>query len=205
MNREFLKGLGLEDDAIEKIMAEHGKTVNAVKKEIETITTERDDLKQQLSDRDTQLDELSKQVKDNEELTAEINRLKEQNEEATKELQAKLEKQAFEFSLEKALTNAKAKNPKAVKALLDLENIKLDGDKLLGLDDQLEKLKESDSYLFEEENNNAPHIVAGGNPKGSSYMGKNPFTKEHWNLTEQGKLFKENPELYNHLKAQAGK
>lgn len=32
---------------------------------------------------------------------------------------------------------------------------------------------------------------------------KNPFSKEHFNLTEQGKLYKENPELYKQLKAQA--
>lgn len=41
------------------------------------------------------------------------------------------------------------------------------------------------------------------NPSDNSL--KNPFSKEHWNLTEQAKLFKENPELYKQLKAQAGK
>lgn len=34
---------------------------------------------------------------------------------------------------------------------------------------------------------------------------KNPFSKEHFNLTEQGRLLKEEPELYRQLKAQAGK
>jgi hypothetical protein len=32
---------------------------------------------------------------------------------------------------------------------------------------------------------------------------KNPFSKEHFNLTEQGRLFKTNPELYAQLKAEA--
>lgn len=32
---------------------------------------------------------------------------------------------------------------------------------------------------------------------------KNPFSKEHFNLTEQGRLLKDNPELYKQLKAQA--
>jgi SMC interacting uncharacterized protein involved in chromosome segregation len=151
MNREFLKGLGLEDETINQIMAEHGKTVNKTKEQLESITTERDSLKEQLQERDTQLEELSKKAKDNEELTAEINRLKEENQKTAQELQEKLEKQAFDFSLEKALTGAKVKNPKAVKALLDLEKIKLDGEKLLNLDDQLSALKESDPYLFDEE------------------------------------------------------
>ena len=46
-------------------------------------------------------------------------------------------------------SGAKSKNIKSVKANLDLEKIKLDGDKLLGFDDQIKALKESDAYLFE--------------------------------------------------------
>ncbi|MED4083876.1 DUF4355 domain-containing protein [Halalkalibacterium halodurans] len=38
---------------------------------------------------------------------------------------------------------------------------------------------------------------------GSSSVHKNPFSKEHWNLTEQGELYRENPELYKQLKEQA--
>lgn len=54
-------------------------------------------------------------------------------------------------ALEMALLSAKAKNTKAVKALLNSDEIKLDGDKLLGLDSQLEKLKAENDYLFEVE------------------------------------------------------
>lgn len=149
MNREFLKGLGLEDEAIDKIMAEHGKTVNSTKEQLDTVTTDRDDLKTQLEERDTQLEELSAKATGNEELTAEIERLKNENTTTATEYQAKLDKQAFDFTLDKSLTGAKVKNAKAVRALLDTEKIKLDGEKLLNLDDQLEALKESDPYLFD--------------------------------------------------------
>lgn len=50
-----------------------------------------------------------------------------------------------------ALVEAKAKNPKLARAALDMSVIKLDGDKLLGLSDQLEALKKSDAYLFDAE------------------------------------------------------
>ena len=50
-----------------------------------------------------------------------------------------------------ALVEAKAKNPKLAKAALDMSVIKLDGDKLLGLTEQLDTLKKSDAYLFETE------------------------------------------------------
>ena len=38
---------------------------------------------------------------------------------------------------------------------------------------------------------------------GTGNFVKNPFSKEHWNLTEQGRLYRENPQLYEQLKKQA--
>lgn len=62
---------------------------------------------------------------------------------------AEIAKVRLESKIDLAINNAKAKNVKSVKANLDLEKIKLDGDKLLGFDDQIEALKKSDAYLFE--------------------------------------------------------
>ncbi|VDG98900.1 Phage minor structural protein GP20 [Lysinibacillus sphaericus] len=200
MNREFLKSLGLEDEAIDKIMAEHGKTVNKTKEDLESVTTERDSLKDQITERDTQLDNLSKQVKDNEELTAEIDRLKDENKTSTSELQGKLEKQAFDFSLDKALTTAKVRNPKAVKALLDTEKIKLDGEKLLNLDDQLSGLKESDPYLFADErkdnNTGKPSFSTGEHGKGK---GKTAADFAKMTYKERVQLKQDNPAAYEQL------
>jgi hypothetical protein len=50
-----------------------------------------------------------------------------------------------------ALVEAKAKNPKLAKAALDMSLVKLDGENLVGLTEQLDNLKKSDAYLFEEE------------------------------------------------------
>lgn len=209
MNREKLKELGLNDEQIEAVMKEHGLSVNEIKEKadkVDGISTQNEDLKQQIKDRDKQLDELGKKAKDSEELTAEIERLKDENKTATQELQDKLDKQSFDFALEKSLGKAGAKNPKAVKALLDTESIKQDGETLLGLDNQLKSLQESDSYLFEQEEppglrGRQPHQGGGNTPP----TNKNPFSDEHFNLTEQGRLLKEDPELYKQLKAQAGK
>jgi len=48
--------------------------------------------------------------------------------------------------------------------------------------------------------------LSGTPPKASATTtggSKNPFSKEHFNLTEQGRLLKEDPELFKQLKAQA--
>jgi len=202
MNREELKALGLTDEQINSVMASHGTVVNATKEELTTVTTDRDSLKGQLTDRDTQLEALKTKATGNEDLTAEIERLKGENQTTASEYQEKLDKQAFDFSLEKALTGAKVRNPKAVKALLDIDSIKLDGEKLLGLDDQIKALQESDDYLFESEEGAGgnPNFTTGQHNKGS---GVNPFSKGSINLTEQTRLFREDKAKYDQFKANA--
>ncbi|WP_342512260.1 phage scaffolding protein [Sporosarcina sp. FSL K6-1522] len=175
MNREALKEMGLTDEQIDKVMASHGSVVNATKGELTAMTTERDDLKGQLTDRDTQLEELRKI--DAEGLQQKITELQSANETTKSEYEEKLHNQAFDFKLQEALTGAKVRNPKALKALLDVEKIKLDGETLLGLDDQLKTLKESDDYLFEsgETPPNSPAIVTPGNPNGGENTPDDPF------------------------------
>lgn len=154
MNRKFLEDLGLEKEAIDKIMAEHGKTVNATKEKADkadALEAQINDLQTQLSDRDKQLEELKKV--DAEGLQAKIDELQQANETTKTEYEQKLQQQAFDYKLETTLSGAKVKNAKAVKALLDMDTIKLDGDALKGLDTQLESLKESDPYLFDLEDN----------------------------------------------------
>ncbi|PKG30859.1 phage scaffolding protein [Cytobacillus horneckiae] len=133
-------------------------------------------LKEQITSRDNQLEDLKKV--DAEALQQRIQDLQEENSNTKTEYEDKLQKQSFDYALKDALTGAKVRNPKAAKALLDLESIKLDGDKLLGLDAQLNTIKESDPYLFEEEkpSDPTPQIVAGGNPQGGSAGGNDdPF------------------------------
>lgn len=50
-----------------------------------------------------------------------------------------------------ALVGAKAKNPKLAKTAIDMSLVKLDGENLIGLNEQLTKLKETDAYLFDVE------------------------------------------------------
>ncbi len=54
-------------------------------------------------------------------------------------------------ALEAALLGANVHNPKAARGMLNMDEIKLDGDKLLGLDTQVEALRKSDAYLFKGE------------------------------------------------------
>ncbi len=112
------------------------------------------DYKKEIKKRDDQLKDLQDKVKEDTDLSKEIEILKEENRKTTEKYEADLKEKDFNYALERALTDSKVKNPKAVKALLNLDNIKVDGTDLIGFKDQIEKLKESDSYLFNVEDNN---------------------------------------------------
>ncbi|WP_137744845.1 phage scaffolding protein [Robertmurraya siralis] len=158
------------------------------KQKFDDINTSLKELKDQMKDRDKQLEELKTKATGNEELQQKIQELQEKNENTEKEYQQKLQQQTFDYALKDALSGAKVRNPKAAKALLDLESIKLDGDKLLGLEDQLKTIKESDPYLFEEEEepNTPPQIVAPGNPNGGKGGGESdPFAAKLAKYTNQ--------------------
>lgn len=78
----------------------------------------------------------------------------------------------LDSAINMALVEAKAKNPKLAKAALDMSVIKLDGENLMGLSEQLDKLKESDGYLFDtekpDENKGGAHIINTGGGHGGT-------------------------------------
>jgi len=194
MTKEELIALGIDEETVQKVVDGYAASYVA-KTALEAEQSKVADLTQQLTDRDTQLETLKGEAADSSKLKEQIQMLQTQNAEAAAEYQQKLAEKDFEFALTDALRGAKAKNPKAVKALLDIEKVKLDGSQLLGLEEQLTLLKESDAYLFEKEG-------VKGNPLHPG-NGKPPaITKEQFaamNVVEKTKLYNDNRDLYKQL------
>lgn len=129
-------------------------------------------LKDQITARDKQLKDLEPKAAGNEELRKELQRLQDENRQASENYEAKVKQLHFDHTLEQTLIGLKARNTKAVKAMLNLENIKLDGDKFIGLDEQIKTLQQSDAYLFGEVVK--PHIGGPSNPPaGGGASGEN--------------------------------
>lgn len=197
MKKEDLIALGLTEEQADAVIAGYGQMVP--KTRLDAKIQEVNDLKGQIAGYDTQLEELKKV--DAEGLQIKIAELQQANENIKTEYEQKLQQRDYDYALENALRDAKAKNPVAVKALLKTDAIKLVDNQFVGLEEQLTALKVSDDYLFVAEGvkgKTPPGGQAGGKPE------KNPFSKEHWNLTEQGRLLRENPEKANQYKALAG-
>ena len=113
------------------------------------VVEENKTLKTSVSDRDKQLETLKTAAGDNETLTKQIADLQAENTKVKETHESEMNQLKVDFAVEKALTGAKAKNIKAVKALLDLTDAKLDKEgNVKGLQEQIDKLTAADDTKF---------------------------------------------------------
>lgn len=151
--KEVLKNAGVENvDELEKSISKElpkhfkpAKEFNEINEELKVIKGE----KKTLEDDKKKIEDEYNNFKKGSISQADYETKKKEIEDNSK---AEIEKVRLESKIDLAINNAKAKNVKSVKANLDLDKIKLDGDKLLGFEDQIEALKKSDAYLFEIDN-----------------------------------------------------
>lgn len=152
MERKFLEGLGLEKDVIDKIMAENGKDIETHKATVAAKETELTTANEALK----ALQETVKKYdgKDPDKLENDLKTLRQKYD-------ADLSAAKLSSAVELALTGAKAKNLTAAKALLKMDAIKLDGDKVIGLDDQLKAIAKENPFLFGDPEQNPPPPTPG--------------------------------------------
>ena len=160
MKRNFLEELGLSKEVIDSIMDENGKDIekakSSVSSEVNNLKAEIDGLNAQLAERNTQLETLKKDVSDNESLVNQIAELQKANKDASDKYANDLNNIKIGYEVDKALTSSNAKNLTAVKALLNMDNVKFDKDgNLNGLQEQIDALVsgEDTSFLFNTGNN----------------------------------------------------
>lgn len=146
MKTDFLKGLGLEQDVIDKIMAENGKDIAAEKAKTVKAEGERDNYKEQLDTATEQLGKLG-DLKP-EDVQSTIKQLQDNLKAKDDEYAAKEADRLFTESLKDAIKTAGGRNAKAVMALLDVEALKGSKNQTDDIKKALETAKESDSYLF---------------------------------------------------------
>jgi len=107
-------------------------------------------LQEQLKNRDQQIEQLKGDSQASDELKQRIEELQGENKQTQTELTQKLEQQRKDAAVDKALLQKRARNPKAAKALLDLEKVEVgEGEQVKNLDTQIENLKKEEPYLFE--------------------------------------------------------
>jgi hypothetical protein len=169
---EFLKGI-LSEDTYTKLSVQLGedltkqvgerlkdftvdpKAEKMIPKVVFDSTREKSKaLQDQLTERDNQLIELQKQVKGNADFELKLKELQETNTKATADYEIQIKELSQNYAFKEALNGYKPKNSKALEALVDKSKLVFKDEsgqiKVDGLDEQVEALKKSDSYLFGE-------------------------------------------------------
>lgn len=154
MNKEKLIEMGLTEELATSVMKElDGAYVP--KARFNEVNTELKQAKDQVKERDSQLETLKKSVGDSEELKKQIETLQNDNKTKDEAHAAEIKQIKIDAAVDKALADAKAKNPKAVKALLDLAKAEISDDGTIkGLDAQIKTLSEAEDskFLFDTDN-----------------------------------------------------
>jgi predicted RNase H-like nuclease (RuvC/YqgF family) len=201
--KEILKAQSLTDEQINNITAKmkeekiYTTSLENADERYTKLKGQKADLDEQIKAANTTITELKKNNKDNEALQQTI-----QDHEATIEnLKKESAQKDFNYALDSALKDNKCKNAKALKALLDLDNIKFNEGKLEGLEGQLTALKESDGYLFDTSNpapgntggtGNHPRVGGGAGEVTKADLMKMPYSK-------RVEFYNNNKEEFNRL------
>lgn len=139
------------------------------KERFNQVNDQAKEYKQQVKDRDTQIKNLKEEFKDAEGLKEKVEQLEADNTKKDTEYQSKLAEITMNNAIEKALGAYKCRNSKLVKALLDNEKLKVDGDSIIGLKEQMEAIQKENEFLFEKETKGSPDfIIEQPNSKGNN-------------------------------------
>lgn len=191
MKRKFLEDLGLETDAIEKIMVEVGKDVTSLKAKV-------DDLTEQINVKNTTISEKNNKIAELEKVDVEAIKTVEYErgkQEGSKEIEVFKKQNA----LDKALQGYKAKDASILSKMLDMEKVKYN-DKFEivgGLEEQINSIKESHDYLFDSDNP-LPKFTGDIKQPGNTQITKEVFNKMSYK--DRVALKNEKPEIYENLK-----
>lgn len=170
MKKEELIKLGLDEETAKKVEAASTEELKGYveKTKYSELETVKNQLEESNKTVNKQLEDLKKNTGDAEALKAEIQKMQDENKNKETEYTNNIKKLKVDNAIELALIGAKAKNTKAVKALLNLENLEIGEDgKVKGLEDQIKNLTkdEGTAFLFEAESKTET-------PKGTDIAGK---------------------------------
>ena len=199
---ELLGKIGVSDDKkaeAEKAFKDFLDGAYVPKSRFNEVNEEKKTLQATVGERDKQLEDLKKNAGDNADLKEQIKNLQEANKKAAADYEQKIKDTKLDAAI-KIAVGSSAQDVDIVAGLIDRSKLILGDDgKVTGLDEQVKELQTSKAFLFKTDTGKPPY-----QPNGGGDPQKNPFAKETFNLTEQGKMFRENPEQARALAAAAG-
>ncbi|WP_080444231.1 phage scaffolding protein, partial [Clostridium botulinum] len=130
------------------------------------VNGEAKEYKKQVGERDTQISKLKEEYKDVDGLKEKVEKLELDNKIQKETYDKQLSDINFSNALEKSLGSFNVKDKKLIMALIDKDKLKVDGDSVIGLKEQIEPLKTSHDFLFEKEIKGTSSFGTGGSAGG---------------------------------------
>lgn len=201
---ELLKQLGIAEDKTEAATAAIKAYLDGEyvpKARFNEVITTKKALEDQLATRNKEMKSLQKQAesaKDVEALQKQITELTEKQKADQEDYESKLKQLKLDNAIALQIAD-KAQDVDIVSGLINRDKLIVNEDgSVTGLMEQVEDLQKNKAFLFKSATNQ------GYTPKGGQTPTTNPFAAETENLTEQGRIFKENPTEARRLAAAAG-
>lgn len=179
MRKEEFVALGIDEKLAEKAAEASANELKGFipKSRFDEVNTAKAQLEKDIAIRDQQIADLKKI--DPEKLQEQIDALTQQNADAKAKYEANLKAQKIDAAVTLALTNAKAVNVKAVKALLDLDKADIAEDGTVkGLDEQIKALQDAEDskMLFQSQTPKLRGFKPGEGRDGTPADGGEPKT-----------------------------
>ena len=154
MKKDELIKLGLTEELAAKVESASAEELKGFipKSRFDEVNTDLKTAKETITERDKQIEGLKKSSGDSEALKKQIEQIQSDNKKKDEEHAAEIKRLKIDAAIDTALTEAKAKNLKAAKALLDMEKITLnDKGEISGLSEQIKSLTGSKdtSFIFD--------------------------------------------------------
>lgn len=148
MRTEDLLEKGLTQEQVNFVMSENGKDLKKLQKEVDNLTTERDNFKERTETAEETLKGF--EGKDFDTITKERDEWKKKAEDAEKEYSAKEAEREKSELLKEAFADIEFTSESAKKAIMAqiAENVSVKNGKLIGFNDLLEDAKKNDASAF---------------------------------------------------------
>lgn len=202
--KELLQKLGIAEDKIEDATQQFKAFLDGEyvpKSRFNEVIAEKKNLETAVADRDKQLKTLKDSEGDITTLKDKITKLQAENKANALKAEQDLKDLKISTAVQLAIGDT-AQDAELVANLIDKSKLILGEDgKVTGLNEQLKELKTNKSFLFKPEGD--PKFKYDPN-KGDRTPINNPFSKEHYNLTQQAELFSKDPVKAKQLASEAG-
>lgn len=197
MKREFLEGLGLEKDAVDRIIDENSKDIGRWKQKAEAAEADKAAVEQQLIDRDKDMEDLRKSAADADGIRKQLEDLQAKYKTDTEQYQAQLSERDYADAVSHAIAASGVKfsskaAEKAFVADLKTNRLEMKDGALVGFDEYHKAQLEADPTAFQGDKP-APSFVrpigAGGPPPAVTSRAKeiaNKFMQDNYGVKEQG-------------------